>query len=501
MTMAHPACESDHFYPARQSFDATVDWARKTGPTDHSEVECALEERGRELLRLLYQGWYDKLASAERREAAKSAPVAEGTRVSTRGRQLESMLGRVHPVRLEYRRTGEKKGSLPLDARLNLPATLYSHPLQKRVAAEAQARAWDSVVKQVDEATNAHVPKRQAQQIARDAVEDFEAFYAQRPVDDSLGENTLLAGSSDAKGVRMLPKALREATRERAEAEQAEAVRGNPMAPKKLRSHDKRMAAVGAVWEQEPVRRTVDDIIAEVQRTPTSKAERPRLPPPKNKRVWASVVNGVSASVGAMFDEFDRRDPKRARTPAVLVDGEQNQQTAILDHARSRQRSVTIVLDLIHVIHYMWLAGFALSRRKESVAAEWVVTHLRLLLSDGPAALIAATERAIVEQKLTKSARKQVDRALGYFRRNDTFMDYPAFLAAGVPIATGVIEGACRHLVQDRMGITGARWDLPGAEAILKLRALHSSGDWDDYWHFHQQQEALRNYPKMLAAA
>jgi hypothetical protein len=159
------------------------------------------------------------------------------------------------------------------------------------------------------------------------------------------------------------------------------------------------------------------------------------------------------------------------------------------------------VLDLIHVIHYMWLAGFALSRRKESTAAEWVVTHLRLLLSDGSAALIAATERATIEQKLTKSARKQVDRALGYFRRNDTFMDYPAFLAAGIPIATGVIEGACRHLVQDRMGITGARWDLPGAEAILKLRALHSSGDWDDYWRFHQQQEALRNYPKMPAAA
>jgi hypothetical protein len=496
---AHPARNSDHFHHARELFETIVEWARSTGPTDHSEMEGALEERGRELLRHLYQAWYDTLAAVEKREA-KGERMPEGTRVCARGRQLESTLGRVHPVRLEYRHAGEK-GRLPLDARLNLPATLYSHPLQKRVAAEAQARAWDGVVKQVDEVTNAHVPKRQAQQIARDAVKDFDAFYAQRPVNDSLGETTLLVGSSDAKGVRMLPKALREDTRKRAEAEQAEAVRGDPMAPKKLRSHDKRMAAVGAVWEQEPVRRTVDDIIAEVQRAPTSKAGRPRLPPPKNKRVWASVVNGVSASVCEMFDELDRRDPERARTPAVLVDGEQNQQTAILDHARSRRRSITIVLDLIHVIHYMWLAGFALCRRKESSAAEWVATHLRLLLSTGPAALRAATERAIVEQKLTKSARKPVDRALAYFRRNDTFMDYPAFLAAGLPIATGVIEGTCRHLVQDRLGITGARWDLPGAEAILKLRALHSSSDWDDYWRFHQQQEALRNYPKMPAAA
>jgi hypothetical protein len=181
----------------------------------------------------------------------------------------------------------------------------------------------------------------------------------------------------------MLPKALREATRKRADVEKATAMRGDPMAPKKLRSHDKRIAAVGAVWEQEPVRRTVDDIIAEVQRTPASKAQGSRRPPPKNKRGWASVENSVSASVGEMFEEFDRRDSQRVRTAAVLVDGEQNQQTAIHDHARSRQRRITIVLDLIHVIHYIWLAGFALCRRKEPAAAEWVVTHLRLLLSTG----------------------------------------------------------------------------------------------------------------------
>jgi hypothetical protein len=488
MTNAH----LDHFLPARKSFDAIVDWAQKTGPADHSEVECTLEEHGDELLRLLYQGWFDKIAADERR-AAKSAPAIEGTRVSVRGRQLESKLGRVHPTRVEFRRRGEK-GRIPLDERLNLPATLYSHPLQKRVAAEAQARAWDGVVKQVDEATSAHVPKRQAQQIARSAVVDFEAFYAQRPVNEALGENTLLAGSSDAKGIRMLPKALRDATRKRAEVEKAAAVRGDPMAPKRLRAHDKRMAAVGAVWEQEPARRTVDDIVAEVQRTPVSKAGRTRLPPPRNKRVWASVENGVSSSVGEMFEEFDRRDPKRARTAAVLVDGEQNQQTAIFDHARSRQRRITIVLDLIHVIHYIWLAGFALCQRKESTAAEWVVVHLRLLLTAGPDALIAATERALVDRKVPKSKRKPIEQAIAYFRRNDSFMDYPAFLAAGLPIATGIIEGACRHLVQDRMGITGARWDLPGAEAILKLRALHSSGDWDDYWRFHRRQEACRNY-------
>ncbi|MCA1602436.1 MAG: ISKra4 family transposase, partial [Acidobacteria bacterium] len=65
-------------------------------------------------------------------------------------------------------------------------------------------------------------------------------------------------------------------------------------------------------------------------------------------------------------------------------------------------------------------------------------------------------------------------------------------LAQGWPIATGVIEGACRHLIKDRMDLTGARWGLPSAEAVLKLRALLSNDDFDDYWDYHLTQEKHR---------
>jgi hypothetical protein len=261
------------------------------------------------------------------------------------------------------------------------------------------------------------------------------------------------------------------------------------------------MAAVAAVWQQEPVRRTADDIVAELQRTPASKASKPKLPRPQNKRVWASVEKKVSTSVGEIFDEFDRRDPDRTRTATVLVDGEEDQQTAIFDHARIHRRSVTIVLDLIHVIHYLWLAGFAICRGNRAGTEAWVAAHLHLLLTQPVDDLIAAIQQATTAQRLSKAASKSIRTVLRYLRRNATFMDYPTFLANGLPIATGVIEGACRHLVQDRLGITGARWDLPGAEAMLKLRALHSSGDWDVYWRFHERQEALRNYPSAVSTS
>lgn len=503
MTMAaHPARERDPFQAARDQFEAVVQWlVSATAPVDHTELEEGVAEQGREVLRLLHQGRLDELSRAERREAEQT-PVPEGTTVRAHVRPIETTLGRVRLVRLGYKVKGAQT-RYPLDARLNLPSEVYSHPLRRRVAEQARTVAWDGVVEHVDDTTGAHVPKRQAEHLSREATKDFDTFYAQRPANDALAAGALLGASSDGKGVRMLPKALREATRKAAEADQAAAVHGDPMAKrKKPRLHDKRMAIVTAVWEQQPQPRVASDIVSELQRAPQrSKVRKPPMPRPQNKRVSASVQKNLSTGVAEMFDELDHRDPQRARGAVVLIDGDEHQQTAILDEGRRHERKLTIVLDLIHMIHYLWLAGFALCHKDHAKTDVWLARHLLLVLSHPVADLLAAIQGAADAQHLSKSARKPIDKALKYFRRNASFMDYPTFLAHGLPIASGVIEGACRHLIQDRLGITGARWDLPGAEAMLRLRALHTSGDWDAYWSFHLRQEALRNHSSVAAAA
>ena len=93
---------------------------------------------------------------------------------------------------------------------------------------------------------------------------------------------------------------------------------------------------------------------------------------------------------------------------------------------------------------------------------------------------------------LDPDKRRNADRCATYLLNNKRWLDYPTALANGWPIATGVIEGACRYLVKDRMDITGARWGIDGAEAVLKLRALISNGDLDDYWDWHLEQEQRR---------
>src|SRR5204862_4306916 len=107
--------------------------------------------------------------------------------------------------------------------------------------------------------------------------------------------------------------------------------------------------------------------------------------------------------------------------------------------------------------------------------------------------------RSATRRGLTAEQRKAADTCAGYLLNHTAYLRYHEYLAAGLPIATGVIEGACRHLVKDRMDLTGARWSLDGAEAVLRLRALRTSGDFDAYWRFHEQQDYRRNHVAVYA--
>jgi hypothetical protein len=492
----------DPFDAPRAKLEELIGWlSGDSAPQQHGDLEDGIIAGGTELLRQLLQARLDLLFERERADMA-AAVVEPGTEIRVRRRSLETKLGRVAVNRHGIRLPGQSGARFPMDERLNLPPDLYSHPLRERVSDEARRGAWDQTVEQIDAHTAGHVPKRQAEELAVQLTKDFETFYEQRPVavNDALGPAALLVASSDSKGVRMRPEALREATRKAAEEERRGAVRGDPMAQKKLRQYDKRMAIVTAVWEQEPHRRSARDIIdnlrpaSDAAASRRKKSRKTRAPRPVDKRLSASVEKSQAQGIAEMFDELDRRDPTRTRPAIVLIDGEEHQQMAIVEEEASRGRNLTLVLDIIHVLSYLWQAGIALCGKNDAQTEAWVVRFLSKLLTRSAESVIADIQRSVAQRGLSTADRKPVDKCIHYFTRNAHWMRYREFLAAGLPIATGVIEGACRHVVQDRLGITGARWGLRGAEAVLKLRALNSSGDWDEYCRFHRQQEATRNY-------
>jgi hypothetical protein len=459
----------------------------------HSELERVIELDGREILRCLFQAHLD-LRSAD--EADGPVIGAEDDAARRRGRkrerQLEVVFGTVTVERYGYTQP-EEPSLFVLDGYLNLPPELYSFGLRRKVAVEAAKVSFDEVVGSVERDTGVTVPKRQVEQLARRAAVDFDAFYEQRTHDKIVEGDDILAITTDGKGVCMLVEHLREATRKAAKKRKPKLDKRQSKGEK---SKKRRMAQVAAVYTVARFERGVDDIVGALDSTTTTApGEKPKRPKTHNKRVWASVEKDSWDVIDEAFDEAKRLDPDRDKHWVALVDGGLDQLEGVLECIGRAGCKVTVIIDLIHVLEYLWGAGLALHGEGTLESQAWVTERLRGLLEGKDISQMAAgMRRSATMRSLSKTRRKTVDECAAYLRKYADLMNYDKALAAGLPISTGVIEGACRYLVRDRMDITGARWSVDGAEAVLRLRALRASGDFDEYWRFHEACELRRNH-------
>lgn len=252
------------------------------------------------------------------------------------------------------------------------------------------------------------------------------------------------------------------------------------------------MAQVAAVYTVAPYVRTVQDVLADLR--PVREAGQDRRPRPSNKRVWASVEKEAEVVIRDAFDDARRRDPEKKRRWVVLVDGNRDQLRLVKMAARRIGVTITVIVDLIHVLEYLWKAAYAFHPDGSKDAESWVQQRLMWLLRGEHAKVRANLRRNANARDLDDAKRTPVRACLRYLRGARHYLAYDAALAAGLPIATGVIEGACRYLVKDRMEKTGARWSLKGAEAVLRLRALRASGDFNRYWALHLDREHARHH-------
>ncbi len=397
-------------------------------------------------------------------------------------RTLVTIFGEVRVRRLAYRHKGTAN-LCPADAALNLPEETYSHGLRAIAATEAARGSFDEAVAAIDRASAVAVPKRQVEELAQAAAVDFEAFFAEakRPEPD---DDEVVVLSADGKGVVMRPEGLRAATRAKAEASQNK-LKGR--LSKGEKSNRKRMAEVGAVYGVTPVARSADDVMAHRGTGPLKEAPRAN-----HKWVTASVVDDAASVIARVFDEAERRDPDHAHPWVALVDGNNHQIDRLEAEAGARGIEVTVLVDFIHALEYLWKAAWCFFAEGDPTAEDWVHDKAMEVLSGRARIVAAAVRRKATTWGLAESARKNADTCADYLLAKAAYLDYPTALSKGWPIATGVIEGSCRYVVKDRMDITGARWGLDGAEAVLKLRALRANDCWDDYWSFHLAQERKR---------
>jgi hypothetical protein len=234
----------------------------------------------------------------------------------------------------------------------------------------------------------------------------------------------------------------------------------------------------------------------QVMRPDPDPRARPAAPRAVNRWYTTDITAGRDVTIGKAFDEAERRDPRHERTWIALVDGDRHQISLIQDQAAARGVTITILIDLIHVLEYLWKAAWCFHQPRDPAAEDWVTAQALDILHGRAGDVITRITRLAASHPPSPGSEhaKNIRKALHYLTAKQPCLDYPAALANHWPIATGVIEGACRHLVRDRMGITGARWSLPGAQAMLWMRAISASGDLDAYWDYHITQEHHRNH-------
>lgn len=492
-----------------------------TGPGPEltlDEIEQAAWVQGREIVRRSLQLVLDIQAAAEVRLPAVTG--ADGVRRACaergHGRPVVTTLGEVTVRRIAYRSKQKGVPALyPRDAALNLPLREYSWRLQQLALMFTVAGAYEQAGKLVTAATGITIGKQQLEQITAEAAQDAPAFYpalarleqgqqhehqhqpeheheqepVKEPGQDEPGELLLpLAISADGKGVAMRPEARRPRRGKKGQRAKTFAKR---LGTGEKAGH-KRMAQTGCVFDVQPPPepRTPEQIMI----------PQPGGAPPGPKAVcrWYTVdiAEGREHAIGEIFAEADRRDPARRRAWIALVDGDAHQISVIQAQAAARGIPIVIIVDLIHVLEYLWKAAWCFCPPRDPAAEAWVTGQALDILHGRVTGVITRIGELAAAAPPTPGSEhaKNIKNVLSYLTAKQPYLDYPLALASGWPIATGVIEGACRHLVADRMGITGARWGLPGAQAILWLRAILASGDLHTYWTWHIQQEHQRNH-------
>lgn len=479
---------TDPFAASHDIFETLVGWLghAEAAALSAAELEERLQEQSREVFRQLFADYLELRARDEPRLSlvVNAQAMTHGAVEVGHTRPLATVFGEVEVRRLAYRKRG-CPNLYPADAGLNLPSEKQSHGLRKLAAVEGSRGSFDEAVQAIARATGQKVGKRQVEDLAALAAVDFESFYATRLPPPGTAHD-LLVLQVDGKGIVMRPDALRPPTAKAAAKARHKLTTRLSKGEKRNR---KRMAELGAVYDTTPVTRSSADIF------PANDTERQAAkdgPTATNKWLVASVVQDAATVIARVFDEADRRDPKHTRTWVALVDGNVHQIDRIKAEAKARNVNVAIVCDLVHVVEYLWKATWSLHPEADPAAEQWVRRQALAVLAGDALKVARAIRRQATKAGLSPTQRKGADEAADYLTSKAPYLNYPLALGSGWPIATGVIEGACRHIVADRFDVTGARWGLAGAEAILKLRALRSNGDFQNYWTWHLDQERQR---------
>lgn len=387
--------------------------------------------------------------------------------------------------------TNEKQAieAKPLDARLGLPAGDFSYVLEDWQQRLCVKESFGEGTGDLKELLGVAPSVRAAEVMNRAMAEFVPGFQLSQPPPPPDEEDELVVFTSDCKGVPM-----RKPPREAASPDQSKASKHRLRPGEK--ANKKRMACVGAVYSIARFFRTTEDVVDELARKEAAE----HRPAPKHKRVQAELTrmiegeeyNGKVTLFGDLAEQARTRGQEGTKTIVALMDGERalwRLQEIFLPEAVG-------VLDLFHVIEYLWDAAYVFHKDGSDEAEDFVNEQLRRLLDGQVGGVIHGLKCRLGRHELSSKKHKALQTVITYFENNREHMQYNEYLRQGYPVGSGVAEGACRHLVKDRMEQTGMRWVVDGVQAMLHTRATYLNGDWKAFLTHRIEREQTQLYPE-----
>jgi hypothetical protein len=404
------------------------------------------------------------------------------------GRDYFSVFGKVKVPRTCYRgQTPE--GVMPLDAKANLPSRCYSYLLQEWMNIFDIRDGFKESQISLNKLLGLEISQSRFEIVNRESAVNYDKFYDQKLLPNSKTEGEFQILGFDGKGVPVIKK---------------EAAKIKARLGKGEKKQKKKEAMVGVSYTVDRNIRTPEEVAKNLvypdDSTQVNFEKEEEAPPVRaqNIRRMASLERSKEDVVHEIVKDAERRDPEKQRPWVVVMDGALHLWTLIASVLNGID--YTGVLDIIHVVEYLWDAANALDKGEKTDRHKWVYDRLLSILNGNVGRVIGGLKQIITKNKkrLTNAQIQELERVITYFKNHKKWMKYNEYLEAGYPIGSGVVESACGHTVKNRMEGTGRRWSIKGAESMLLLRSIYTSLDWDNYWRSHMIIQREEKYDTVL---
>jgi hypothetical protein len=401
-----------------------------------------------------------------------------------RERVLFSSFGKLDIPRSCYRSNGQP-GIMPLDVQANLPDRSYSYLLQEYMDILAIQSPFEKSSETLQKFLGFKIYSNRIETISQRSSSSYDQYYDAKILPEPVSEGSIVVASFDGVGVPLI------------KSESANIVARKGKGEKRQK---KKEAIVGVSYTTDPNVRTAEEvaqnlIYPEKKQEAEQGKDKARA---ENIRRIASLERSKEEVFHEVLNYSRERNPDDAKPCVVIMDGALSLWSILMSF--SSVIAFTGILDVIHVTEYLWRVANALYQEGTALGKKWVYDNLLLVLDGRVGDVIEKLEQLSKTEKLKKSQVSALKECIRYFNNHLNWMKYDEYLKAGYPIGSGVVESSCGHTVKGRMEGTGRRWSVEGAESILLLRSVHTSGDWDEYWQFHMKLEKSFHYHDALAA-